>query len=801
VFQRKELNMMRRCVTKLAIVTGTGRALLGSDHGKLHQGSSLPTSPSQFDEVLKRCRPQDAANWTADLSIITTKFRITTIDEWAALPSRSKDIMEDAGLPRVVIAALDEHVTSEIVKSLENGVWPVAWVGVSPEKWPFAKPSSPLPRVVIAALDEHVTSEIVKSLENGVWPVAWVGVSSPEKWPSAKPSSPLPPVAITALDEHVTAYVSPESIIERNIAAGLYHPSQPTKRAKAANSLYNRKEQQKAIIEYLTTVQTGKMTPVQDPKKQILVEKFDIIGSSGMKGIGKTEILAQICAFWGAEAVTGAKTVYTTYNGAPGAGPYCTITAANTDQEYLDRFGWLLLDSCGVKEHLAKQVSFDTALTLIRKIAKVGDKEMLIVCVDEIGQLGNDVTKKLMHVLMQKQDAGKGTLAFIFTHIIQTVLSQAASDSGRKVRSLPLPLLNLDVWKETTEWKSAGETYVGLHQLFLSCAGLPRAIFEGIPAAIKNDPTLLTHPNTAALHLASNVIIHSCKFDALMTERIGEAVAKWFDFTTPMQDQDALVRDGLMHTVYDKDNNAIQFLSQLVVQAWARKNSAANTIAFHLSQMYGADAIVGADAEKYMESEMYHFEAVVRKAVEGKKFTLEDFYKSKHIGTKFQTFIVTAPCPASLELVRFVDNFGDIDKVLSLLNLGFIVVSRAHREVGIEYFAPFRDTTTGKIIVACVQCKFLTDAAQWTKMKEKMETATTQFKKKKIKFFPVYYTTAKPEMQVSTFEDGVYFDETDIFRFTCKCGILRLHKEKMGKNLSGNFPFLVAYTSEKGEKR
>ena len=56
---------------------------------------------------------------------------------------------------------------------------------------------------------------------------------------------------------------------------------------------------------------------------------------------------------------------------------------------------------------------------------------------------------------------------------------------------------------------------------------------------------------------------------------------------------------------------------------------------YHLQQAYAADAVLGFDTEK-MEALtlMYHYEAVLRKASEGKTFTLKQFYKSEHSSKK-----------------------------------------------------------------------------------------------------------------------------------------------------------------------
>ena len=71
-----------------------------------------------------------------------------------------------------------------------------------------------------------------------------------------------------------------------------------------------------------------------------------------------------------------------------------------------------------------------------------------------------------------------------------------------------------------------------------------------------------------------------------------------------------------------------------------------------------------------------------------------------------------------------------------------------------------------------------------------MDKVLAALRLKRITCFPVMYTTADQKyMQRSTFEDGVYFIEADLFRMTSKVGLLRMHVEKLGKYLwQMNFP-------------
>ena len=58
-----------------------------------------------------------------------------------------------------------------------------------------------------------------------------------------------------------------------------------------------------------------------------------------------------------------------------------------------------------------------------------------------------------------------------------------------------------------------------------------------------------------------------------------------------------------------------------------------------------------------------------------------------------------------------------------------------------EYLAPFEDASeeasSGQLIVACVQCKFVKDTTKWEKIEKKMEKAVEKLEGQNVKYFPV----------------------------------------------------------------
>ena len=399
---------------------------------------------------------------------------------------------------------------------------------------------------------------------------------------------------------------------------------------------------------------------------------------------------------------------------------------------------------------------------------------------------------------MQKMDNGAGKLVLVFTHISQQYLNLCASGSGREVIGLPLETLPIDVWKTDSrfeQWKNAS-TNPAVHQLLLQCCGHPRSLFDGLAAALQKEERLLTSSDELAFENARTAIKQKCKFNSFADEELEEAIVKWlsiFPQTAGFKDQ--LWRDGLL--LKPADDRTTDYFPPLLLQDLAgRRAKDGSSLAFHLKQVYRCDALLGFGTEKKMEGLLYHYEAVLRKAVEGQTFTLKQFYQSKQFGKRFLNLRAKAPVPEQTDLVERVPDFQDEERVLGKLNSGFIVVSDCQNEVGVEYLAPFRTAEAGKLIVACVQCKFVKTSTNWTSIQTQMSTATDWLKKQKIQHFPVIYTTADlSSLQPQTYEDGIYFTEEDIFEFTKKLGVLRLHTQKLGKKMQKKHPYLQRASS------
>ena len=533
---------------------------------------------------------------------------------------------------------------------------------------------------------------------------------------------------------------------------------------------------------------------IEGKNRNIADDKFPILGTSGMKGIGKTTMLKYGLTKVLPDLKMPAKGAYLTFNGGSAESANVFVESQTQHNSPLRSVGHVLMANLKVEAQQYFLLDFEHCLNLFRKALKMSEEESLVLFVDEIGELkkqADDVLK----ALMSAADARKGKLVFVFAHISQQFLDNAATGSGREVIALPLEALPIDTWKQKEGWKKAAQNHAGIHQLLLQCCGHPRSLYDGLDEAKKQNSTLLSSPTEEALINARGHIIRKCKFNSETDDRLSRDIPKWFNPVTEDNLKPALRRDGLLLRLpHDKDT---EFFPPLVLWDWARRNADDRGLAYHLQQAYAADAVLGADTEKKMEALMYHYEAVLRKALEGKNFTLNDFYKSAHTSDNLWQSEVTARVPNASQLVRSVKDFSKAKDVLRLLETGFIVVSDFHNEYALEYLSPFCDASDDHtLIVACVQCKFVQSTVKWSDIQTKMAVATKWLKQKKVKCFPVIYTTAdQNSIKPETYAAGIYFNETDMFEFTKRLGVLRLHTQKLGKNMEQKHKWLSRASS------
>lgn len=291
--------------------------------------------------------------------------------------------------------------------------------------------------------------------------------------------------------------------------------------------------------------------------------KFPLLGSSGMKGIGKTTIL-----WCGLRSLLpdGAKGVYLTFNGGGGEFADAFFSSIAAKIAPIEAVGHALLAFAGVKLEIARLLEFDRCLQLFRLVLSLADKSVVLF-IDEIGEF-QDATNLLLR-LMQKMDKRKGKLVYVFAHISQQFLNTCATGSGRKVIPLSLEALPIDVWKQDADLKASAQGHASVHQLLLQCCGHSRSLFDGVKEEIRRYPTLLTNPTETALIEARQHIIDTCKFNSFADAYLQSVIPEWFSiFGMTPELRGQLLHDGLLLEV--KEIKETCFLPPLVLYHYAK---------------------------------------------------------------------------------------------------------------------------------------------------------------------------------------------------------------------------------------
>jgi hypothetical protein len=309
-----------------------------------------------------------------------------------------------------------------------------------------------------------------------------------------------------------------------------------------SSDFYDRSESLAKVRKYINGVSTFSSDYFID-------KKFSLLGTSGMAGIGKTQLLLQIGAtITSTEKGDMVRSTYISFNGGT-QNKKDFRSLYNECRNYDDALGQLLLKLCNVPERLYHFLTIEQSIKLYRTISKMADDDVLLILIDEIGHLEESMGVEALKDLMSAMDAGGGKLIFIFTHIMTEFLAQLETASGRKVDLLPLPHLEIDIWRNIPDLSKAARDHPALHQLFLSCSGHPRSIFDGIKNARKQNPSLLTDPTSDAISLARETIIQSSKFQLLSFQML-DIILKWFSLI-PLTEKELIQwrYSGLLHTM------------------------------------------------------------------------------------------------------------------------------------------------------------------------------------------------------------------------------------------------------------
>jgi hypothetical protein len=240
--------------------------------------------------------------------------------------------------------------------------------------------------------------------------------------------------------------------------------------------------------------------------------KYQVLGISGMKGIGKSELLKQIGTIV-TKKFKNFKSVYITFSGGGTYRDDLLSYLRNSPTGRYDAFGQLLLKLCNVDIQLFSQLNFKQCLTEFRSILQMTSNDVLLILIDEIGSFVPPHDSTLLSSLMSNMEQEKGKLIFIFAHIKQQFLKNASPGSGRPVKIIPLTSLEIDIWKNDKTLEVAATKFPSIHQLLLSCSGHPRSLFDSLYIAIRRIPDLLTEAtDPTVIAKARDIIIQNSQF-------------------------------------------------------------------------------------------------------------------------------------------------------------------------------------------------------------------------------------------------------------------------------------------------
>ena len=141
--------------------------------------------------------------------------------------------------------------------------------------------------------------------------------------------------------------------------------------------------------------------------------KFALMGTSGMRGIGKTALLLHCVRVVVPEVAREggptmrARAAYITSNGESSINmPALYFKAQRAGKSPGDAFGALLLASCGVERNLAMKLEFAQSIRLYRQMLKLSTEEGLVLAVDEIGDLNEGLQRGLRQRARHAVDLG-----------------------------------------------------------------------------------------------------------------------------------------------------------------------------------------------------------------------------------------------------------------------------------------------------------------------------------------------------------------------------------------------------------
>ncbi|CAJ1343796.1 unnamed protein product [Effrenium voratum] len=534
--------------------------------------------------------------------------------------------------------------------------------------------------------------------------------------------------------------------------------------------------------------------------------KSSVMVTAGVKGIGKTRLLHEMCTTWLSETAARAA-LRVDLHGSTWHGR----------KDPTQAFSQVLLRYAGMRPDDAAWCSealpWEKVMWALRRKLGLADDALLLVGVDELIELekkyGSTSTSLFISTIMQAQDesllSGHRPVVFIWTALVESYFKKRASDSGRKVRlisltGLPPEALNLVPQKI----RRAFEATAGRKQLLRQILGHPRLMFDALQDAFS---TCGLPETTSALVQFRKTMISIAKLDHPEALKSDE-VRLWFSpsATLPPGMHDDLASRGLVHAARFGDK-CKSVLHPLVLQSWADRHR--EPLANQIKKMFEEDSVLETTHEKKFEAVMLHFDAAVRLALEKESCTLEQLFPGANLKPESLRAVRVMPgLQYSGDSVVELDSFDDVDEVMSSLEYGSIVVSQKRTEKGIEYLVPWtvprkdhrqllrrslQPTGPGDkdpnahLLILGVQTKYVQEfVGKWPSVEDKAQKALAGLRAEPrvLQALPIFYTTEIKKEGRSLDNPNVYFSKAGLAELLLeRAGPLRLFFEKLGRPL------------------
>ena len=566
-------------------------------------------------------------------------------------------------------------------------------------------------------------------------------------------------------------------------------------------ALMGRTEAKRELLEYIR----GVMDVANSIHwEQGTLPKCSMKATAGVKGIGKTRLLHEMCTTWLNE--TGAKVgLHVDFNGG-------SEWDASKGPE--NAFAQVLLQSAGMRRDDAEWCSAVLPWKKVMRALqqKLGlSKELLLVGVDEVMQLeqkcGTKPCCNFISTLMNTQDAslisGEFPVIFIWTALFESYMKER---SGRKIATLislkALPPDSLD--RVPQEIRNAFEQTPGRRQLLRQLLGHPRLTFDALQDAF----SVCGVPETTfALAQFRMRMISFAKLDQGKSLQSDE-VRQWYSPSAIIATgvHDDLVSRGLVQAVQFGNSGDKSVLHPLILQSWAESHR--EPLANQIKKMFEEDAVIEAAHEKKFETVMLHFDAAVRLALEQESCTLEQLFPGASLKPEsLREVLVLSGLRHRQNSVVELDSFDDVDEVMSSLEYGSIVVSQKRTEKGIEYLVPWTvprkdhrqllrslqprgpgvKDQNARLLILGVQTKYVQEyVGKWPSVEDKAQKALAGLRAdpRVLQALPIFYTTEIKKEGRFLDNPNVYFSEAGLAELLLeRAGPLRLFFEKLGRPL------------------